>query len=106
MHVDKVFVIFDDKKPDAKIHIDQGEIVQIFNFAYGWHTVFRKDTSDNIYQFKKQLGHIYDIASDDFISMFKMLNPQGKSYPIVKEILDERVKKLKEELSNIEKVLN
>lgn len=106
MYVNKVFVIFNDKKPDTKIHINQGEIVETFTCLYGWHTVFRKDTLDNMYQLKKQLEHIYDIAYDDFISIFKMLNPQGKSYPIVKEILDERVKKLKEELSNIEKVLN
>lgn len=101
----KTLVIYDGKEFDTKIWMEEGNILKTFTYSYGWHEVFSKNRPDNRSTLKKQLEHVYTIAPDDFLSMFKMLK-SGEGYLIAKKILKERTEKLKKEMETIETVLN
>lgn len=102
----KAFVIYNDKAFDTKIWIEEGSILKIFTYSFGWHEVFSKNRSDNNKSIlKEKLEHAYVIAPDEFLLMFKMLE-SGEGYFTAKKILKERAEKLKQEMKNIETVLN
>ena len=108
---DKNVIIFDGQEKDSKIIVKQGEIFVTYANAYGkWVPAFHKDTkgsvSNEIYALKQQLKHVYEVAPKDFLSIVKLLNPNGNSYKIVREVLNKRLTELESEMVSIKKVLN
>ncbi len=107
---DKNILIFDGQTKDSQIVVKQGEIFVTYADAYGkWIPVFHKDVKENAfneaYVLKQQLKHVYEVDPEQFLSMVELLNPNGKSYKVVKEVLSEKLIKLETEIASIKEAL-
>lgn len=108
---DKRVIIYDGQNKESKIIVKQGEIFVTYTDAYGkWVPVFHKDTkekvSNELYILKQQLKRAYEVDHEDFLSIVKLLKPEGDSYKIVREVLNKRLTELESEMVSIKEVLN
>lgn len=102
----KSFIIYENKNADTSIWIEEGKILKISTYSYGWHEVFSKDIPGNKYMIKRQLKHAYSLDPDTFRSIFKTVNLEDQWYSVLKEILEERRNELENELKIIKTLLN